>query len=156
MTTNLQQTNEVNWVLSVSAGTWTTGPSETTPEAESSSNALAGGAKILSCSPCSGGESVGYIGGTTDGTLTFSDISSSVATTTTIRIHYTNGDSSQRFATVTVNGVAHVVAFVPTDGSTSGTSTLTVPLNSGAKNVIEFGQYNNGWGKSPTSQLETF
>jgi hypothetical protein len=156
MATNLQQTNEVNWVLSVSAGTWTTGPSETTPEAESSSNTLAGGAKVLSCTPCSGSESVGYIGGMTDGTLTFSNISSSAATTTTIRIHYTNGDSTQRFANVAVNDVSHIVAFVPTDGSTSGTSTLTVPLNSGAKNVIEFGQYNNGWGKSSISKLATF
>jgi hypothetical protein len=138
----------VNWILDVSAGTWTTGPSETTPEAESSSNTLAGGAKVQSCSGCSGGESVGYIGGSTDGTLTFPDISSSVSTTTTIRIHYENGDSTQRFANVVVNGVTHVVSFVPTsDGSTPGTSTLTVPLNSGSSNVIEFEAYNGGWGK---------
>jgi hypothetical protein len=138
----------VNWILDISAGTWTTGPSETTPEAESSSNTLAGGAEVLSCSGCSGGKSVGYIGGSTDGTLTFPDISSSVSTTTTIRIHYENGDSTQRFANVVVNGVTHVVAFVPTsDGSTPGTSTLTVPLNIGPSNVIKFEAYNGGWGR---------
>lgn len=139
-------TNEVNWILDISAGTWTTGPSETTPEAESSSNTLSGGAKILSCSGCSGSESVGYIGGSTNGILTFPDISSSVSTTTTIRIHYENGDTSQRYANVVVNGVTHIVAFVPTaDGSTPGTSTLTVPLNSGSQNVITFEGYNGGW-----------
>lgn len=85
---------------------------------------------------------------TSDGTLTFPDISSSVSTTTTIRIHYENGDSTQRFANVVVNSVTHVVAFVPTtDGSTPGTSTLTVPLNSGSSNVISFEAYNGGWGK---------
>jgi hypothetical protein len=142
------QTNSVNWILDVSAGTWTTGPSETTPEAESSSNTLSGGAKVVSCSGCSGSESVGYIGGSSGGTLTFPNISSSVSTTTTIRIHYENGDSAQRFANVVVNGVSHVVAFVPTsDGETPGTSTLTVPLNSGSKNVISFEAYNGGWGE---------
>lgn len=132
----------------MSAGTWATGPTETTPEAESSSNALTGGAKVISCSGCSGSESVGYIGGSTDGTLTFSDISSTVSTTTTIRIHYENGDSTQRFANVVVNGVTHIAAFLPTsDSSTPGTSTITVPLDSGSSNVIEFESYNGGWGE---------
>ena len=145
---NGYQTNEVNWILDISAGTWTTGPSETTPEAESSSNILSGGAIILSCSGCSGSESVGYIGGSSNGILTFPDISSSVSTTTTIRIHYENGDASQRYANVVVNGVTHIVAFVPTaSGSTPGTSTLTVPLKSGSQNVITFEGYNGGWGK---------
>jgi hypothetical protein len=139
----------VNWILDIPAGSWTTGPRETTPEAELCGNILSGGAKVLSCSGCSGSESVGYIGVSTDGTLTFPDISSSVSTTTTIRIHYENGDSTQRFANVVVNGVTHVVAFVPTttDGSTPRTSTLTVPLNSGSNNVISFEAYNGGWGK---------
>ena len=139
--------NEVNWVLSVSAGTWTTGPSETEPEAESSSNTLANGAVITSCSGCSGSESVGYIGGSPGGTLTFNGVSSSVAATTTIRIHHTNGDSTQRYANVVVNGVSSVVAFLPTaDDNTPGSSILTVALKSGS-NVIEFEAYDGGWGK---------
>lgn len=130
------------------AGTWSTGPRETTPEGEASSNTLSGGAKVLSCSGCSGGKSVGYIGGSAGGILTFPNISSSLSTTTTIRIHYENGDSSQRFASVVVNGITHVVAFLPTsDGSTPGTSTLTVQLKSGTGNVITFEAYNGKWGE---------
>jgi len=140
-------TNEVNWILDISSGTWTTGPSETTPEAEASANTLADGAETLSCSGCSGSESVGDIGGSPGGTLTFNGVSSSVASSgTTIRIHYTNGDSTQRFANVLVNGVSHIVAFVPTtNDNTPGTSTLNVPLKSGATNVIEFEAYEGGW-----------
>jgi hypothetical protein len=78
--------------------------------------------------------------------LTFEGISSAVATTTTIRIHYTNGDTTQRYANVVVNGVTSLVAFLPsTDGNTPGTSTLTVPLKSGTGNVIEFEAYDGGW-----------
>lgn len=114
---------------------------------------LASGAVRLSCSACSNSTSVGYIGGpavsgsSVGGTLTFPAISSTVSTTTTIRIHHLNGDSTQRYATVLVNGVSHIVAFLPT-GSSPGTSVLTVPLNSGSANVIEFEAYNAGWGES--------
>jgi hypothetical protein len=69
--------NEVNWILNIAAGTWTTGPSETTPEAESSTNSWAGGARILTCSSCSNSSDIGYIGGPSPGgTLTFKGISS--------------------------------------------------------------------------------
>ena len=73
-------------------------------------------------------------------------MTSSVATTSTIRIAYINGDSTQRYANVVVNGVGNVVAFVPTVGSTPMSSTLTVPLNKGS-NTIRFEGYNGGWGK---------
>ncbi|RDW67629.1 glycoside hydrolase family 43 protein [Coleophoma cylindrospora] len=138
--------NETNWILSLSSGTWTPGPSETTPEAEASSNVLTNGAVKQTCTGCSGGESVGYIGGSANGTLTFTGISSTVSTTTTIRVHHENGDSTQRYAVVTVNGVEKIVAFLPTtDGNTPGTSILTVPLLKGNSNVIEFAGYDGGW-----------
>lgn len=157
--------NEVNWILNISAGTWSNGPPETTPEAESSANSWAGGAKILSCSPCSNASEVGYIGGPSPGgTLTFKEISSllpvvdilelmgtilmrigTVATTTTIRIHHNNGDSTQRYANVITNGVSKVVAFLPTTSDVPGTSTLTVPLQAGTGNTIVFEAYNSGW-----------
>ncbi|TVY52126.1 hypothetical protein LCER1_G005117 [Lachnellula cervina] len=136
--------NEVNWILN--SNSWSTGPSETTPEAEASTNTLSGGAEAIACSGCSGSKSIGYIGGSPGGKLLFPNISSSVATTTTIRIHYTNADASQRYASVVVNGVRHVVAFIPTpDDNTPGTATLTVPLNSGSANTVEFEAYNGGW-----------
>ncbi|KUJ09620.1 glycosyl hydrolase family 43 protein [Mollisia scopiformis] len=144
--TTAKLTNEVNWVLDIAGGKWSAGPDETAPEAEASTNTISGGAKEQSCSGCSGTSDVGYIGGSAGGTLTFPSISSTVATTTTIRIKYINGDSTQRYANVLVNGVAYVVAFLPTTGSTPGTSTLTVPLKSGSGNVIEFEAYNGGWG----------
>ncbi|TAQ88162.1 hypothetical protein B7494_g3525 [Chlorociboria aeruginascens] len=144
--TTATMANQVNWILNVGAGTWTTGPSETTPEAEASTNTLANGARTVSCSGCSGSTSVGYIGGSPGGTLTLPAISSTVAATTTIRIHHTNADSTQRYANVVVNGVSNPVAFLPTgNDNTPGTSILTVPLKAGS-NVIEFEQYNGGWG----------
>ncbi|TVY80449.1 hypothetical protein LSUE1_G003570, partial [Lachnellula suecica] len=138
--------NEVNWINAAS-GKWSAGPSETTPEAETSANTISGGAKTVACSGCSGSTAIGYIGGSPGGKLVFPNISSTVSTTTTIRIHYTNADSTQRYATVVVNGVSNIVAFIPTpDDNTPGTATLTVPLKSGSANVIEFGAYNGGWG----------
>lgn len=58
-----------------------------------------------------------------------------------------NGDSTQRYATVVVNGVAHIVAFLPTSGGVPGTSVLTVPLSVGAGNRIVFEAYEGGWGE---------
>jgi hypothetical protein len=139
----------VNWVPNVAAGTHTAGPSEVDPEAEASVNKLANGAVLVSCSGCSGGQEIGFLGGPSDGSLIFTGVSSSVATTTTIRIHHTNGDTTQRFASVIVNGVGHVVSFLPTPGGdiTPGTSVLTVPLNAGSGNTIEFEGFNGGWGE---------
>ncbi len=138
----------MNWILYSAAGAWSTGPGETSFEGEDSSNKVTGGAKQLSCSGCSNTADLGYVGGPSPGgTLTFPNISSTVATTTTIRIKYINGDKTQRYANVLVNGVAYVVAFLPTTGSTPGTSTLTVPLKAGSGNVVEFEAYNNGWGE---------
>jgi hypothetical protein len=68
-----------------------------------------------------------------------------VATTTTIRIHHNNGDSTQRYANVVTNGVSKVVAFLPTASGAPGTSTLTVPLKAGTGNTIVFEAYNSGW-----------
>jgi hypothetical protein len=80
--------------------------------------------------------------------LTFPNISSNSGGMTTIRVHNTNGDSSQRYANVIVNGQSYVLAFCPTpDGNTPAASVLNVPLNAGSGNVIQFQSYNGGWGK---------
>lgn len=87
--------------------------------------------------------------------MTFPAISSTSSTTTTIRIHYANGDKSQRYGNVIVNGVSSIVAFLPSpDGNTPATSVLTVPLNSGSVNVIKFEAYNSGYGRHSQSLLE--
>ncbi|OKO99981.1 hypothetical protein PENSUB_8198 [Penicillium subrubescens] len=138
-------TNEDSWVISTKQS-WTPSPAGTTPEAESSSNTLSNGAVTLTCSGCSGGKSVGYIGGSSSGTLQFKGISSNATTKTTVQVRYENGDSSQRYATVTVNGKSQVLAFIPsTNGNTPFSSSLNVELNAGASNVITIGGYQGGW-----------
>ena len=142
------QKNRVNWVIDAQAGTFSAGPSETSSEAESSTQKISNGAKTVSCAGCSGASEIGYIGCSNAGTLTFPAISSTVDATTSIRVHYTNGDSKQRYANVIVNGVTKLVAFVPTDGDRSPkTSVLTVPLKSGNANSIRFEGYNGDCGK---------
>ena len=58
-----------------------------------------------------------------------------------------NGDSSQRFAAVTVNGQTQTVAFLPTkDGNTPESSVVHVQLNSGSGNTFQIAGQNGGWG----------
>lgn len=125
------------WVPNVAAGTWSAAPSTTSYEGESSSNTISGGAKTVSCSGCSGGTALGYIGGPSGGTLVFHNVQSSATTTSTLQIYYANGDAATRYATVTVNGVAHEVAFVSTGtGQSVIPAVVTVNLNSGTGNTI--------------------
>ncbi|KAI1112338.1 carbohydrate-binding module family 35 protein [Nemania sp. NC0429] len=142
--TTVSMKNYVNWTPNVGAGTWAAGPAETQPEAEAA--AMAGGARTLSCSACSGGTSVGYVGGSSGGSVTFSGVSSGAATKSSVRIKYLNGDSSQRYATVTVNGAAQKLAFLPTAGGTPGTSVLNVNLQSGATNTVVITTTDGTWG----------
>ncbi|KAI0394685.1 carbohydrate-binding module family 35 protein [Xylariaceae sp. FL0594] len=142
--TTVTMKDYVNWTPNVAAGTWAAGPGETTPEAESAT--YGNGARTLSCSGCSGGSSVGYIGGSSGGSVTFSGVSSDAATRTSIRIKYLNGDSSQRFATVTVNGASQKIAFLPTVNGTPGSSVLNVNLNSGSSNTVVITTTDGTWG----------
>ncbi|KAK2756505.1 hypothetical protein FQN54_005398 [Arachnomyces sp. PD_36] len=135
--------NQVNWILSPS-GNWSAGPSESNPEAESAT--FSNGAEVVSCDGCSASEAVGYLGGTDGGTLEFSGITSSETTKTTIRIKHLNGDSSQRYATVSVNGESQVVAFLPSsDGQTPASSSLHAELNAGSENTIVISAHEDGW-----------
>jgi hypothetical protein len=89
---------------------------------------------------------MGYIGGTNAGVLTFSNVQSSAITRTTIRIKYLNGDSSQRFAAVSVNdGPAQTIAFLPTSGGDTGSSSLNVDLKAGT-NTVKISGVAGGWG----------
>lgn len=109
-------------------------------EAESSANTLAGAAtRVTTCTPCSGGAQVGWVGGTTNsGTLTFNNVSVPSAGTYGIAIAYCDGDSG-RSATITVNGtVVQNVAFTGTGGwNTPGTAYIPLALQAG-NNTIEF------------------
>lgn len=85
-TTASMPTNYVNWVVNVSTGAMGGGPTETTYEGESA--ALSGGAVAVTCSGCSGGKAARDLGGSAGGVASFSGISSTVSTKTTIRIKY--------------------------------------------------------------------
>ncbi|KAI7786447.1 galactan 1 [Diaporthe eres] len=145
--TKVTMANQVNWIPNVaSGGAWTVGPSESQPEGEAAT--LTNGAKTVTCSGCSGGSAAGYIGGSTGGTVTFNGVVSSAATTSTIRVKYQNGDSSQRYATVSCNGVSQKVAFLPTasGNGTPGSSVVNCALRSGSDNVVVISQTDGTYG----------
>lgn len=83
-TTASLPTNYINWILDPSTGAGTAGPSETTNEGEAAT--FSGGAKVVDCPSCSGTSAAGWIGGSSGGTVTFSNVHSSSSTTTTIRV----------------------------------------------------------------------
>jgi alpha-galactosidase len=113
--------------------------SSTTYLAASSANTLSGGAVVQSCTACTGGEKVGYVGNGS-GTLTFNGVNVSKAGVHPVQIVYCDGSSGTtgRSATFTVNGtVVQTNVFTPTGGfSTPGTVTAYFPLQAGS-NTIE-------------------
>ncbi|QRV98871.1 glycoside hydrolase family 43 protein [Ceratobasidium sp. AG-Ba] len=136
--------NYVNWVMDANSGSMTAGPSENWYEAENASRS--GAAVVASCSGCSGGSAVGYLGGSGNGVLTFNNVGSNASTRTTLRIKHENGDTAQRYGTITVNGVSQTVAFLPTaDGQTPGSSVVHVSLNSGTSNTVIIAKSGDGY-----------
>jgi len=122
----------------------TSGPAENTYEGELAT--LTGSAKSVACSACASGKAAGYIGGPDGGVVTFSDVQSTATTRTTLRIKYTNGDKTQRFADVSVNGAAaQRIAFLPTSGDPNS-SAVHVDLNVGANTVRIAGTGGGAWG----------
>ena len=120
-----------------SATAGATAPSlATSYEAEAPANTLAGGAVVSTCSTCSGGAKVGYVGN--GGTLTFNNISVPSAGTYRVTLVYCSGDP--RPAMVSVNGGAPQALSFASTGSfnTTGTMTVSLPLNAG-NNTIQLG-----------------
>ncbi|OJD30241.1 glycosyl hydrolase family 43 protein [Diplodia corticola] len=141
--------DSVNWIPDVGAGTTSPGPGESQPEGEAAT--LAGGAQVVSCAGCSGGQAAGYIGGTSapGGSVTFSAIAVDAAEgKTTVRVKYQNLDAAARYASVVVNGGAgQTVAFLPTVQGTVGSSVVHVQLEGGSGNeVVIEGVAEGGWG----------
>ncbi|WP_168119961.1 DUF4832 domain-containing protein [Paenibacillus sp. HB172176] len=124
-------------------GNGDTGGSSASYEAEASGNTLLGGAVISSCSNCSGGSKVGYVGDNS-GTLQFNGISAGAAGSATVTISYLNGGSA-RSAQMSVNGGAAVTVNFPGTGSwtTIGTVQSQINLNAG-NNTIKFSNP-SGW-----------
>jgi hypothetical protein len=111
-------------------------------EAESSANTLAGGARIASCSPCSNGKKVGYVGNSS-GTLQFNGVGTGVAGSATLTIYYASGQA--RNASLSVNGATATSLSFGSTGSytTVGKKTVTVTLKSSG-NTLKFFN-NSGW-----------
>ncbi|MEV0386418.1 DUF4832 domain-containing protein [Nonomuraea sp. NPDC050643] len=107
--------------------------STTTVEAEHPANTLSGGAVVASCSGCSGGSKVGYIGN--GATLTINNVGTSSAGARTLTISYLSAVA--RTATVKVNnGTAATVGFpVTADWNTVGVRTVTVTLAAGDNTI---------------------
>jgi hypothetical protein len=118
------------------SGAAATPPAAASYEAEAPANTLAGGASVQSCSTCSGGAKVGYVGD--GGTLTFNGVIAPSAGTYQVTIAYCDGSATGRQATISVNGAAaQTLSFTPTGSFTTvGTMTLALPLAAGA-NTIE-------------------
>jgi hypothetical protein len=131
--TTASMKNAVNWVLDPSTGSMKAGPEE--KQAEGESGTLSNGAKVQSCSSCSGGNAVGYIGGSNGGAVVLANVQSASSTRTTLRIKHLNGDNGQRVADVSVNGKTQRVAFLPHGGGDPGTSVVHADLKLGNNDV---------------------
>jgi hypothetical protein len=108
-------------------------------EAEASGNTLAGAAAVASCSTCSGGAKVRFIG---NSAANYETVNVSVASGGSKQLTITYELSGTRSFFVSVNGGAGVeVPVTGTSWSTPASTTITVSLNAGA-NTIKF--YNNG------------
>lgn len=110
-------------------------------EAEAAGNTIGGGAAVYSCSGCSGGAKVGFLGGS--GYLTINDVMAPMAGTYLMQLAYVDGDSS-RTAIVTVNGTPFEHPLPGTnDNNWDVAQTVTVPVNLNAgSNTIGFGNPN--------------
>jgi hypothetical protein len=120
---------------------WAPGPAHTKVSVEAESGTVAGGAKVVSCSTCSGGAKVGAIGN--GGTLTLS-VKSNTTGSYSMKIYFLNGGTTARSVTMTVNGTSKSISF-PGNGSWSTVQTLsiTVGLKSGT-NTVAFSN-SSGW-----------
>lgn len=106
----------------------TSTPPQSRYGANSSGLALSGGAVVSSCAAqCFVmGNKIGYLGGPSNGTATFPNVTTATAGNHTLYIRYINNDSTPRYSTVTINGTNTTVTFPPT--GPYGTA-VTIPFN---------------------------
>ncbi len=110
-----------------------TEPGVTSYEAESSSNTRGGSAVVQSCSTCSGGSDVGYIG-KGSGTLQFNNVQTRLPGPQVITIYYINGDSTSRTATLNTNGRTGISVIFPSTGSWTTVGSVKISAYLTARN----------------------
>jgi hypothetical protein len=120
------------------------GPSPPLPMTAASYEAeaavLASGARVDGLDGASGDTAVYAIGAPNRGTVRFTGVSAPAARSYRMTIYYHNPSSSNRTATVSVNGAAPVtLSFRPTGDCCVSTVTMTVALDAGAGNTVLVG-----------------
>jgi alpha-L-fucosidase len=114
-------------------------PPSNTYEGEASGNTLSGAAVVSSCSACSGGAKVRFIGNSASNYVIVNNINVTTAGSHQVKIAY--GVNGTRTFDLSVNGGATIaVNCTGTDFNTPATTTVTVNLNAG-NNTIKF--FNN-------------
>ena len=105
-------------------------------EAEASANTLAGAAKVASCTACSGGKKVGFIGNGAANYVTVNGVTESAAGTKTLTITYLV--SGTRTFDISVNGAADTaLTLTGTSFATPESTSIKVSLKAGS-NTIKF------------------
>jgi hypothetical protein len=101
----------------------------TTYHADASGNTLAGSAKVQSCTGCSDGQDVGYLG--EGGALTFNKVTVPTSGAYSVQVAYADGDSADngRTADISVNGGSATSFTANGNGSWSTPQTTTVTLD---------------------------
>jgi hypothetical protein len=104
---------------------------------EAETGALAGSTRLSTCSACSGGQKVGFIGNGAGNFVTVNGVTPSAAGDRTLTITYLLSGSRSFF--VSVNGGAAVeVKLTGTSFATPVTTTIPVTLNAGANSIKFF------------------
>ncbi|HEX4705892.1 MAG TPA: alpha-galactosidase [Pseudonocardiaceae bacterium] len=114
----------------------TSGGGGTRIEAEAAGNTIAGAARIASCSACSGGQKVGFIGNGAANFVTVNNINESAAGAKTLTFTYLLSGSRSFFVSVD-GGPDTRVDLTGTSFSTPVNGSITVNLTAGA-NTIKF------------------
>jgi alpha-galactosidase len=105
-------------------------------EAEAAGNTIAGGARTASCTACSGGKKVGYIGNGVANYVTVNGITESAAGSHTLTFTYLLNGSRTFY--ISVNGGPDIVEnLTGTSFSTPVDASVTVNLNAGS-NTVKF------------------
>jgi len=123
------------WLGTAYAGGGT--PPASTVQAEASGNTLSGAAVVASCSACSGGAKVRFIGNNTSNYAVVNNLTAGTAGNHQLTITY-EVDGTRTFDLSVNGGPTIAVSCTGTDFNTPATTTVTVSLNAGSNSIKFF------------------